>query len=495
MLAGVRLVSPHADDQWIATATGSPEAVLETVDDAAVWIRQRLKSGTGSSKYLPILCLDTDGAICTWIKPEDSNPDIIAAAIDQLDEGHDDDDFDGTNLSSMGERFPNLPLEVSYQTLSDHQTSEGSRSAVLATPDIPARLLIDQLDSMGIRIGRVESIWTLIAQSWDPGAPHRSNARDSQRVISTDDPVCSSIVLDPDRSRLLWTWSKCGHLIAAGSMRIQIGADGPTMHQDDLARLCADWLGWAAQLGVAPLRVLVVMPENAEGLDRAQIGSTIASHWPTATTDLIIQDDPILATLRGVHGLDAIESNASLTQSSLTNRPGRSHKAMYRWASGALILASVAIGLSAWTLFSQGSETKNQAKKIRSQWVEKVMGLQPPVSNVNMATLELQDRVNLLVSRTGPMKVAPSKPILEELETLSFVVGIPGIEIESIQFTSTSVKLVARTDGISMAEQISEALRSIDGSYIQWRPSPDLTNRGNLIVATYTGLWKMGDSS
>jgi hypothetical protein len=301
-LAGIRLIRHSADDRWDATVGGSTDAVLETIEDGAVWIRQRLKSGSGSSKSLPLLCLDTDGAVCTWTKPEDTNPEMIAAAVDQLDAGHDDEGLEGGYQSTMGERFPNLPLEVHYESLADDQTSEGSRRAVIATPDVPARLLIDHLDSMGIRIGRVESIWSLIARAWDPGAAHRSSARDSQRVVSTDDPVCGSVILDPSRSRLIWTWSKQGQLIAAGSMRVGHGAQGLAITSSDLSRLCSDWLGWASQLGVAPMRVVLVIPEIEDGLDRNQIGSVFAKHWPTATLDLVTESDPILATLRAVQG-------------------------------------------------------------------------------------------------------------------------------------------------------------------------------------------------
>ncbi|MBL4809248.1 MAG: hypothetical protein JKY43_04215 [Phycisphaerales bacterium] len=528
-LSGIRLVGAHADDHWDATAGGSPDAVLQTIEDAAVWIRQRLKSSGGgsggASKSFPILCLDTDGTICTWTKPEDNSPEVIAAAIDQLDIGQDDDTLEGAIHSSMGERFPNLPLEVNYEPLSDEQTSDGSRQAVVATPDISARLLIDQLDSMGIRIGRVENIWSLIAMGWDPGAPHRSSTRDSQRVVSTDDPVCGCVVMDPGRARLIWTWSKRGQLIAAGSMRIGHDSSGPVLHESDLSRLCADWLGWAAQLGVAPMRVVMVLPENdsesrpesrpgknqesgsengpkngpesdpesgsesERRFDHAKIGSMFSSHWPMATTDLITEPDPILATLRAVHSLEDSALGTHAGTGKLTNRPGRSHRSMYRWAGAALILAGTAVGWTATVLYAQGSDTASQAKSVRAQMTDQIMKLQPPVTDLRLPTAELQARLSLLVSRTGPMQVTAPKPVLEELETVSFVLGMSGIDIDSISLSNTLATLKIRTQDLALAEQINEALRSIEGSHIQWRASPDLTNRGAQIEATFTGTW------
>lgn len=486
------MVGAHADDHWDASSGGTPDAVLETIDDAAVWIRQRLKSGGGSPKTLPILCLDTDGAICTWTKPEESSAEMISAAIDQMEMGS-DDELEGAYHSSIGERFPNLPLEVNYESLSDEKTSDGSRKAVVATPDVPARLLIDQLDSMGTRIERVENIWSLIARCWDPGSPSRSSVRDSQRVISEETPVAASVVVDPHRARLLWTWSKDGELLAAGSMRIGHNADGLTLQQSDLSRLCADWIGWASQIGVAPLRVVVVLPDEQDGLDRSEISSAFSKHWPGATMDLVHEADPILKTLRTSLELD--DHSASSVGTVLTNRPGRSHRSMYRWAAAALLVASVAIGWTGWTLYSRGSETEDRAKSVRSTMVEQIMTLQPPINDLRLPTAELQARLNLLVAKTGPVQIAPTKPVLEELETISYVLGMSGIEIDNLQISQTLVKVKIRTENLSLAEQINEALRSIKGSHIQWRATPDLNRRGDQIEATFTGVWNTGSSS
>ena len=498
------MVGLRADDHWDATASGSPDAVLQTIDDAAVWIKQRLKSSGGSSKSLPMLCLDTDGAVCTWTRPEDTSPDMIASAIDQLEAGNDEDSLDAGMHSAMGERFPNLPLEVHYEALSDDQTSEGSRRVVIATPDIPARLLIDHLDSMGIRIGRVESLWSLIARTWDPGAPHRSSSRNAQRVISTDDPVCGSVILDPKQSRLIWTWSKEGRLIATGSMRIQPGSTGPVLQKDDLSRLCADWLGWASQLGVVPMRVVLVVPELEEGLDLPHIGSMFSKHWYSATVDLITEPDPILSTLRAIQGIedDPFENDASQSPHSsltfggqLTHRPGRAHRSMYRWAGAALVFAGLGIGWTAWTLWSAGTETSTQAKQVRSEMVRNAMTLQPPIADIRGLTYELQARLNLLLAKSGPVSVTPTKPVMEELETISYVLGMSGIEIDSIQLTHTLVKVQIRVNDLQLAEQINEAFRSIDGSHLQWRTSPDLKNRGEQIEASYTATWDSGSTS
>ena len=68
-------------------------------------------------------------------------------------------------------------------------------------------------------------------------------------------------------------------------------------------------------------------------------------------------------------------------------------------------------------------------------------------------------------------------------------------EIDNLQISHTLVKVKIRTENLSLAEQINEALRSIDGSHIQWRATPDLNRRGEQIEATFTGVWNTGSSS
>ncbi len=84
---------------------------------------------------------------------------------------------------------------------------------------------------------------------------------------------------------------------------------------------------------------------------------------------------------------------------------------------------------------------------------------------------------------------------MEELETISYVLGMSGIEIDTIQLTHTLVKVQIRVNDLQLAEQINEAFRSIDGSHLQWRTSPDLKNRGEQIEASYTATWISGSTS
>ncbi len=487
-LGGLRLVGANTDDRWSAPSSADPDSALDTIDEAGDWIRARLKASAGPSKQLGTLCLDADGSVCAWARPEDASAALIRSSIEDLEEPGEEDALDAPATSALGERFPNLPLEVDFTALDSAQASDGARAAVLATPDVPARLLIDKLDTLGIRVARVESVWHRIAIAWDPNAPHRGSSRDSSRIVSSEDPICASVIVDPDRSRALWVWSRGGALITCGSMRLAHDEHGdPVMSTDALARLTTDWLGWASQLGVAPRRVVIVMPRDEDGVTSSQIGSAISEHWAGATTDLIHDEDPILTTMRAAIGVERGEDI-----SELTNRPGRTHRSMYRWGGAALAAAAIAVGIGAYGMYARAGAINDEARSIRSSTSATITGLNPPLRTPGYPIPELEQRRVELQNRAGPVRVTPNKPIMRELETVSFVVGMPGIEIEQILMTNTSVKMTIRCDDLSLAERVNEALSTIDGSALQWRPSPDLTNRGGKIQADYTALWDTG---
>lgn len=488
VLKGVRLTGVHADDRLETDTTGAVDGVLESVDQAASWIRSRLKAAPGSSKRLDALCLDADGSVCSWARPEDASAEMIRSAVEQYGAEGEDDALEGAGHSTLGERFPDLPLEVDYQPLDPTHASEGARRAVLATPDVPARLLLDRLDAMGIRVGRVETIWHQIARAWDPSAPHRSSDRDSVRVVSSDEPLVASVVVDRERSRALWAWSRRGVLIAAGSMRLAPGTEDP-FDASALSRLVNDWLGWSAQLGVSPRRVVLVIPDSAS-LSSAGLGARIERHWGEATTDLIVDHDPLLTTIRA-----NIDAGGGEGISPLTRRPGRAHRSMYRWGAGALAMGAALVGVAAYLLFDRAGRIDEDASAIAAQTYERLMAFEPRIASSPYPRDELRQRLRELSDRAGPIDVSESKPMMESLEALSFVIGMPGIEVRQIEITITSARISLYCDDLAIAERISEALRAVEGSGLEWSASPDLTTRGDKIQAVYMATWDGGPST
>ncbi len=196
VLRGLRLVGAHTDDAWSVDTSADPEQVVETIEEAARWVKQRLDMSSG--KRLSALVLDSDGAVCTWVKPEDADPGLLNAAIAEGPIEHDPDELEPMNQSALSERLPRLPREVDFDPLSDEQTSSGSRRAVIAVPDVPGRLLKDALDAIGIRPDRSTSIWHTLCAAWDPGLDSSSSA---SRIVSSDAPISAIVAIDPNEPR------------------------------------------------------------------------------------------------------------------------------------------------------------------------------------------------------------------------------------------------------------------------------------------------------
>lgn len=509
-LRGVRLIGPHTNDSWQAGDRIDPSLVAQSINEAALWIKDRLASGSGSSsKTLDVLCLDADGAVCSWVKPEDADPTLLDAAISGAISQHDFDELDAPTHTGVNERFPNLPMELNYEMLNPDETSTGSRAAVMAIADVPGRLLKDELDSMGIRVECFTSIWHALASVWDPGSGAPSNS--VQRVVSSDSPISAVIAVDASEGRLIWTWSRQGELITAGSSRVQLIKDEhelvPHIRQEDISRVCSDWLGWSSQLGVSPSRILfignstqVVEPNtepsnelnspNVNGLTPGQIGVALTKSWPNATVDLVEHDDPIGETL------SKVKSGQDITPlSGLTSRPGKVHRSMYRWASMALVAVAATIGLFAYQLYSHADSIKEQTSLIEIDRMNAMNAFDPELVLSMLPVMDLQARLDQMRSSQGPLSVKEAKPILEELETVSYVFGIPGIELDSIRLNNTAVTVIMRVEEINQAEQVYQGLSAIRGSHLRWS-SMAPKNQGQKIQVTYNARWidEEGDS-
>jgi hypothetical protein len=520
ILQALRMLSAHSDEQWVAGASVDTSLISQSVDEGAQWIRDRLEAAD-QSRQLSMLCLDPDGAVCSWVKPEDADPTLLDAAITNSDDEIDHDALEAVVHSGLSERFPKLPLELSYELLDPDETSSGSRSAVMALPDVPGRLLKDQLDAMGIRVEKFTTIWHAIASVWDPGAGQ--SVTSAQRIVASDAPIVAVIVVDPVDGRLIWTWSRQGKLITAGTQRITMAHQEhdrvPMIRNEHIARLSSDWLSWSSQLGVAPSRVLFVgkpaqikeldalgsetgeqgsseSPTTADsgsnnlaGLSAGEIGSAISRSWPDATIDLLEHDDPVGETLSKIATKQRGQDLFTLTN--LGNRPTRVHRSMYRWAGMALTMVAIMISIVAYQFLTQADEIRDRTRDIDARKMELITDYDPELARSSYITFDLQKKLEQLRNSGRPLRITQSKPILEELETLSYVFGIPGIEINNIKLTNTAVIVTARVENLILAEQLDQGLESIKGLHLRWNTPnfKSITSGEQKIEATYTGQW------
>jgi hypothetical protein len=485
-LVRARLLSERSDESWLAVASTDAAAAELSAIDAAEWIRDRLAE-TRTPKRLDTLCLDVDGAVCSWVKGREADAELIRSAVEGMGEAPaagEEDGLEHGQAPGIADRLPRLPLEVSYDMLGD--ADPAARAAVLAAPDAPARLLMDRLDALGIRVGRVVTLWHALAEAWDPGA--RAAATDGANIIATEHPPAAVVAIDHDGARMVWAWAQSGTLLACGSLRLRRArADTrqpmAEVHEHDIARLAADWLGWSAQTGVCPARVVVVGRTSERGLSAGEIGTGLTRAWPGALTDLVGCDDAVAETLRRT--LDARHIN---TFKPLTERPTRAHRSAFRWTALTLLVTAVCVGVLAALLFARAGRTKALAAEQRAARTEILTAVDPSLVMDPFPLGAIDSQIAQIERRTGAVREENPRPILAELETLSMVLGVPGVTLNEIEVNDAIVTVKVTVPDVETAEQVYGALRSIGGSELQWSPWSPRSVRDQIEV-TITARW------
>lgn len=512
-LTGVRLSSGHAENVWEAPRLLDAPSVI---DQAAAWIKERL----GGSRRLGALCVDVDGGVCSWVSADEPDPQLVRAII----EGAGPADAAGELDGEMGgvRRFPDLPGETTIEPLGEPKPGEarrqaepstGTRLATLSLPDVPARLLLDRLDALGVRVDRVVTLWHALAGCWDPDASDPGGRR-ADRVVATSEGPAAVVAIDADSGRLAWSWSADGALLAAGSMRLahrhlagpehdeptRHGASvvngGPSVHvtPSDVGRLTGDWLSWSAQLGIRPGRIVVVgEPAGGNGtLDLGGLGTALAKRWDVPI-DLIGGHDAIGATLARLTTAPA-QDGPRRQVAALTDRPGRAHRSMFRWSAAALFGLAVAIGAAAFQILDVSGANDERVDALRQQRFDVLNAFDPTLAVDPFPTMTLRSAREMEEQASRRPALDEQLPVLAELETVALVVGHPGVELREITIGSVSSTVTARVPDLKSAEDLERSLKEISGSRLLWfeRSITDIPARNEQprqIEAKFTAVW------
>lgn len=489
-LLGLRIVRRDDEATWQSAQVEAPDAASDA-RAAAEWLAERLSQ---NGRSISRLILDTDGGVCSWVSAADTSEPVLRALIETP--------FDAEE-GAVGSRFPELPGETALQPLvegpgASSRSGAGeanSRVPVLAMPVVPARILIDELDRLGIRIGTVEALWQACAAAWDPASGPSLGGSHAERVVAEASPTLATILLDP-AGRIVWSWSRSGSLIAGGSLRILTDRTSETapeliergqtrtalVDEDAVARLAAEWLAWSLQLGTVPSRILIVGEPSERALSAAQIGRLLSERWPDATIDFVREQDPVGATLSRL--LDRT-SPAPTGISELTNRPGRAHRAMYRWGAVALLCGAGVLAALAWRILGSAGAIQDQSARMTRMYAELCSqeGMELPT-----AMLDLQARIEgEKKSRISASDLPPPLPVLQELEALSFVLSSEHITLRDLTISPLSITLKVEVAQTADYEALAQAIRSVSGSTVEWRET--LSPRNNVVEVTFTGSW------
>jgi hypothetical protein len=274
----------------------------------------------------------------------------------------------------------------------------------------------------------------------------------------------------------------------------------------DVARVGAAWMAWSVQFGAAPVRVTCVAPPfDRAGLDARAVGEAVGRAWPGAAVDLAVDEDPIGATLRrlAVASTNAQEANAGpplppddprSSLLALTSRPGRAHQRFYVWVSLALVALSLGIGALAagfWIEAARiGRTATHTSEERRAKFKElSIPGTYPP----DQEFLVLQSEVAKLQRQSAPPENAdPAMPVLEELETLSLVLGSEEIEVDEVLLDSrfATNRVVVRVADLATAEALLKSLNQIGGSkLVDWQAPSSYQTVEKKLKGIFTAKW------
>lgn len=514
-IRALRLVGHASDESWPAGG-GAADA-----DHAAQWVRSRL-ANLRSTNSLALLCLDVEGGVCSWLSAPAGNLAMVGAIARGGTLSGDADTSARANSSPI-EFYAGDPYASSIQPLehaNGHAPTEMRRLPVLAISDVPGRLLMDALDRVNISVEAAATLWHVMAHTWDPGAPRAGAPLTDAMAAHADAPVSGVLMVDPDNSRLLWTWSQAGRLLVAGSMRLRRapaettalaeqdaeGAAPMTVAYgaDDVSRLTVEWLSWAAQVGQVPTRLVCIVPDQAQA---GAFGRALGQSWNGATVDVVVRPDPIGDTLtRAATVIEntprATDDDPQLALVELSSRPGRSHRRLYMWWSAAVVAGAVVLGIFGWQLQKNAGQSREAVAtwvKQQDEAIGQVMpgakaGVGPENSVYNQLKNEVsrREKANALPGRNdNPM------PILQELETLSLVIGNSGISLDAsqgqgIDIDSRGARVTVLTNTTSDAEALLEAFKRVSGSnLVDWTSNLSQRNEGEAVRVrgVYTAKW------
>ena len=501
-LLGLRLIGDSDAERWEPDADADPSSVPAM---AAAWLRTQVSGRIG------LLCLDLHGAVCSWLDVPSGDATVVRAAARQAPPGM---WGDWPAMGGGGDTPAQAGLDwraASVQTVSptaaparsrgglrlrgstdDVGTTPAPRAAALGVSDLPVRLLLDELDRSGVAVDRVASLWHAMATAWDPGAAAETADEDP---LASRDESDAAVVLVTEDGRLAWTWSSAGTLLAAGTTRIDHSAlaGDPGASTQAAGRISADWLAWTSQLARSPGRV-ICLADDAIGDGIAVLGRAIGSSWPGASIDLFRVPDPVGSTLVRLRettagGKPTRPLDASARLDELGARPGRSHKAMYRWGATAMIAGAaccVALGIQQR---QSAREAITESATLTGAQRDRVREVIPDAPDLTYPALVAgNERDRLRAERQTPSDIQPIPPMLMGVEQIGFVVSSTGVRLERLELAMGLATVDVTGPTTESVELLPSTLRG-GTDLFTWDSNADIRQTAGRYRTNITGFW------
>tara|TARA_R100000687_G_scaffold79589_1_gene73961 strand:- start:726 stop:1235 length:510 start_codon:yes stop_codon:yes gene_type:complete len=161
---------------------------------------------------------------------------------------------------------------------------------------------------------------------------------------------------------------------------------------------------------------------------------------------------------------------------------------MFRWAGLALTGAACVVLLLGLQYMNRTNTIKQETRSIEMQQTEMLRTYDPDLMLSPAPVWDLESKRSEITRSSTLITVPKPKPVIKALETVSFVVGAPGIEIINFSINNRTFTLQLRVDEVAQAEQVFQSLKSIDDTLLEWYSmNPQL--KANRVEATYLARW------
>lgn len=481
-LAEARFLSePGA--RWTATPTlGEQKPDIDAFRARAGQAADWTLSVIGPKRRLAIVCVDSGGSTCQWLRsPNDEQP-VLAATL-------------RTATQDWGDNLPVGLVERLSAPASSDPASRGvmntlrkpvggksnvaaapSGSPVLAAPLSLLRLYLDELDARGVRVDAVASLWHAMASAWAPG-------EDTTAVLLHEPGVKTE-----------WCWARGGALLVGGSIIDEHPGEAPSEEapptdpaERAAGRMALDWLTWSAHLNTFPSAIVIV------GQVTEKLAARLAARWPHVTIRSESADDPVALTIeRSTQNTDAaalIDPRRTLV--SLTNRPTRARRAQYLWAAAALVCLAGALGALGYRMSASSGAMRAAAVAADEQAKSLVTSLEDPLilqgPSGNLVKI-LESRL-VSMKRAEPVKGPPEpKPIFDEIHRIiDLLTKYEGVRLVQLTLDSRPpISLQLNVPDRRTGEEIRLALTQSTGT-LRWA---DTGGVGTDQIVRMAGTWK-----